>query len=943
MSETARQELLGIVERIAVAPLADLDTALRSVSLGADERALVAASARDAIREQLLSRTIRVLLVELRAAAAAGALTAPGPEGRWAQWVAHATAPGYWDSVAGRYPTLAKRLHAVAGNRAAAALEFARRFAGDRAAVADLADADPELREVRFGAGDSHHDGRTVAVVTLAGGSVVYKPRSLAADQALGDLLATLLEGEPDATRIRVPAVRRAPGYGWAEFVEHRYCADDAETRAYYRGIGHWLAVARLLGATDLHAENVIAAGPVPVVVDCETLLTPQPPVPPSDFGDAVDRAAALLRGSVTRTGLLPGRSVRLGHRGADVSAAGALPDQQPSVTTTAVLDLGTDRARLAMVPAELQVRANQPSAAPAPARYWPTVVSAFTELSERLAGLDAAGDLAPLLEPLGRCPLRVVRRDTIVYTELTAMLWHPASLHDEPTAVGRARSLLVGNARVTPGAPTDPAEIEDEITAMLHGDVPLFTAPDPAGLAGSALARWRALDLSVDVQVVRCAVLSAYRDEDSEAAAVSLVPARIRTDDLDRRRRTAAADLVRRTVESAIHGDDGTVTWVAPSLSPTGIAVQPLALDLYSGLPGVAVLLAGYRREVAAGRADPVPDVDDLLAATVRSLTVVEDAVDADRVAVTDPRPEAPGCYVGLASRIWSWLLLSDLGAVDRRPALTRATAAAAQIPAATAADEFRDLLIGRAGAIVPLLRLTERTGERRWREHAVAVAAELDELAVRSPEGLRWPGLRSADGLGGFAHGSAGIGWALAVLADAVGDPRLRELAEGAFAFQDSLRTAEGWLDLRKPGKTAANWCHGCDGVGVLAADLHRRGGGTDPRWPELLGHAATATWAAGFGATHTLCHGDLGSWEVLDHAITAGVAPPGVTRDRVDAHVLSSLEEFGPRAAMTTDLFRPGLLSGMGGIAYQLLRLHPDCPLPSLLLPDPGGPPP
>ncbi len=942
MSEKARQELLGIVDGVAAAPLADLGTALRSVSLSAAERVMVSAAARELVREHLLTRTIRLLLVELRAAADAGALTAPEPEGRWAQWVARATAPGYWESVAGRYPTLGKRLHTLVGNRVAAVLEFARRFADDRVEVADLAGAEPELRGVRFGAGDSHLDGRTVAVVALAGGTVVYKPRSLAADHVLGDLLATLLADEPEGRRIRVPAVRQARGYGWAEFVEHRYCADDDELRAYYRGIGHWLAVARLLGATDLHAENVVAAGPVPVVVDCETLLTPQPPVPPSDFGKAVDRAAELLRGSVARTGLLPGRSVRLGHRGADVSAAGALPDQQPAVTTTAVLDLGTDRARLAMVPAELQAPANQPSPSPAPAEHWPTVVAAFTELSERLAELDAAGRLAPLVEPLTRCPLRVVRRDTVVYTELTAMLWHPASLHDEPAAVERARTLLAGNARVTPGAPDDPTEIDDEITAMLLGDVPLFAAADPEALAGAALARWRALDLPVDVQVVRCAVLSAYRDEDSVAAATSLVPARIRTGDLDRRRRAIAADLVRRTVSTAIRGDDGTVTWVAPSLSPAGIAVQPLALDLYSGLPGVAVLLAAYRNEVADGRADPVSDVDDTLAATVRSLAVVEDAVDADRVAKPKSRPEPPGCYVGLASRIWSWLLLYDLGAADPGKALARASAAAAQIRAATAADEFRDLLIGRAGAIVPLLRLAERTGDDRWRADAVAIAGELAELAVRSPEGARWPGLRSADGLGGFAHGSAGIGWALSVLADAVGDGESRDLAEAAFAFQASLRTEDGWLDLRKPGKTAANWCHGCDGVGVLAADLDRRCGGTDARWPELLRHAAAATWAAGFGATHTLCHGDLGSWEVLDHAIAAGVAPAGVTRELVDAHVLSSLEQFGPRAAMTTDLFRPGLLSGMGGMAYQLLRLHPDCSLPSMLLPDPGGRP-
>ena len=37
------------------------------------------------------------------------------------------------------------------------------------------------------------------------------------------------------------------------------------------------LSLMRLLSGSDLHAENLIAHGPHPVVVDCETLFTPKP------------------------------------------------------------------------------------------------------------------------------------------------------------------------------------------------------------------------------------------------------------------------------------------------------------------------------------------------------------------------------------------------------------------------------------------------------------------------------------------------------------------------------------------------------------------------------------------------------------------------------------------------------------------------------------------
>ena len=52
-----------------------------------------------------------------------------------------------------------------------------------------------------------------------------------------------------------------------------------------------------------------------------------------------------------------------------------------------------------------------------------------------------------------------------------------------------------------------------------------------------------------------------------------------------------------------------------------------------------------------------------------------------------------------------------------------------------------------------------------------------------------------------------------------------------------------------------------------------------------------------------------------------------------------MVSALEEFGVVTGLAREAFSPALLPGAGGIAYQLLRLHPSSDLPSVLLPDPG----
>ena len=102
------------------------------------------------------------------------------------------------------------------------------------------------------------------------------------------------------------------------------------------------------------------------------------------------------------------------------------------------------------------------------------------------------------------------------------------------------------------------------------------------------------------------------------------------------------------------------------------------------------------------------------------------------------------------------------------------------------------------------------------------------------------------------------------------------------------------------------------------------------------DVLRRSARSMWPDSFGWNHTLCHGDLGCWDVVKEALDAGVGPAGLCRRELDAHVIGGLEEFGAISGLARDAFSPGLLPGLGGVAYQLLRMHPASDLPSVLLP-------
>ena len=935
--------------------MADLGGRLfRIYGLEAAERDAIVAAARQGLHNSLHRRLCRLLLLELNAALVEWRLGGVTSEARWDDFLRQSADPAFWRGLVAEYPTLTARIDRLIANAVQSAEAFARHWAGDREALSRLLDgrAAGRLVTVEFGAGDSHRGGRTVAMVSCDGGRLVYKPRSLASEVRLGAFLSALGSDLGRPLAAEVPAVAAFHDHGWSAFAPHAYAEGPAELHSFYQGVGQWLAIMRLLGGTDLHAENLIANRGAPVVVDSETLFTPKVAPFASALGEAYDRSNRLVSGTVLAIGLLPLRGQALGLRGVDMSGLGALPGQQPVVTVPDIIDAGTDRARMGARRVTFAIAQNHPGPEPRLAQFWPDVLKGFDEVSHLLRRLDHRGRLRDRLAPFEAIPIRVPVRPTEVYAELARMLWHPVSLHDEAAAKRRAHDLLARMAANVSLAPSDPVVIDAEIEDLMAGDVPFFvaTARDgrlegpsqtrwlgPRNLVEDALADWRAADLTIERTYVRNALVCAYvGDEPTGGTPSTLVAKAIRSENQDLRRRRLAAGIMQQFVEMAIAGRDGTVTWIATTQTEFGWSVQPLGPDLYGGLSGVAVLVAAYLRETEAGRADAVEGLERLLARLQTSLARFEAKQMEDCLRGSAARPPAPGGYIGLGSQIWRLLLLRDWG-LGQADALEQAMALARCVPAAAATDEAHDLLSGTAGAIRPLLELARRMGDAGVLAITRDLGDRLVDRAVWQDGRAFWRGPHWPEGLGGFAHGVSGIGWALTQLARVCGDVRHQAAADAAFAFEDAHwdEAESGWTDLRKiPGqKTVCSWCNGATGIGLARLDL-------DPRLEQAgtrlaVRRAVAATWKRGFGRNHCACHGDLGSWELMDRAIAPGEAPPGVSREGLLASLLTSLEDNGPVCG-PTDAFLPSLLQGHGSLVYQLLRAHPACDLPSMLTP-------
>ncbi|SFY52155.1 hypothetical protein STEPF1_05425 [Streptomyces sp. F-1] len=878
------------------------------------------------LTRQLAGAAARTLVRELDAARRAGRLEGAGPRERFASFVARTGTRRGLGELCAAYPVLARMLGQTALDALAATAELMARFRADRDdLVAGLLDGrDPGvLVRVELGLGDAHQGNRSVAILHFAGGArIVYKPRPLG-QHALLDELAAWLDAKVPGLALRTARTVRRDGYGWLEFVAHRWCRSVTETDAFYRRQGALLALLYSVDGADMHYENVIACGDQPVLVDAETLLH-------TGLGQAMtagaDPAADALHGSVHRTCLLP--HLLIGEHGAlDISALGRSTDGTFPSEGLRWEDSGLDTMRAVRGPLLSPAGQNQPLPGGRPlegADHRAALLDGFRTAYAAIAahGAELTGDEGPLT--IGAdSPARLIARSTRLYATLLEESTHPALLGDALARDGVFAVLWTESEH-------DAARrrlVEHETADLWRGDVPLFThrpsgtgvraadgtwLPDvlpEASLAAvrKKIARMDEIDCRDQEWIVSATLAArgagAPAGRPRSALAVAPVPAVVP----DASRLLAAVCGIADDIAARAVRDGGRANWLGlERVSGPHWAVLPMGAGLAQGYCGVALFLAHTGALTGAGR------YTALAREAVRPLPALLKALAAD--------PElgaaaGPGAYDGLGGVCYALVRLSALLDGELTDCLPDALTALAH---AAAGCPDPGLAGGTAGALAAAVAVHEATGS----PEALRLA---DELADRLRTVVPDPGART-----GFADGTAGIGWALLRYA-AVRPERSAAHTAAARALLDAAvrqHTGADGADL--------SWARGLAGVAAAARMLPD--GPDDAVRPTAA--LADRLRDAEVGPDLSLAQGALGTLEALALFTARGDGPAAGTLTRRTGQALALVEAQGHRCATPDEVPSPGLLTGLSGIGYGLLRLaHPDTVPSVLLLGHPG----
>src|SRR5690606_16178740 len=377
---------------------------------------------------EMLALLDRTLVLEMHVARMQDQLLGDTPEQRFSSWIERLHDPAVVLAIFAEYPVLARSLVVCVDQWVAYGLEFFRHLIADWHAIQaaygpgrDLG----ELDRIETGAGDPHRQGRSVLLLRFSSGfRLVYKPKPLAVDVHFQELIAWLDERGLEPA-LRGLIVLDRGDYGWIEHVAPAACTGGERVRRLYRRQGTLVLLAYLLGATDLHFENLLAVGEPPVLIDLETLFHPYPNSPnaaelPTD---------ASPHRSVLRSGLLP-------HPGGggpgiadlDISGLGAALGQTTEMPSWE--GAGTDGLRMARALTTLDPSHNRPTLDGADievADYVEEIIAGFTssyrrmvELREQLLAPD--GPIAAFADD----PIRVIVRSTQRYAILRYQARHP-------------------------------------------------------------------------------------------------------------------------------------------------------------------------------------------------------------------------------------------------------------------------------------------------------------------------------------------------------------------------------------------------------------------------------------------------------------------------------------------------------------------------------------
>ncbi|PDZ08730.1 type 2 lantipeptide synthetase LanM [Bacillus pseudomycoides] len=845
----------------------------------------------------------------------------------------------YIQSLFNSYPVMVRLMVETVHSTVDAMFEIVYHYTEDRDQLIELFGEDfNTLTSIDLGAGDTHQNGRTVAMLNFNNkGKLVYKPRSLKTDELFNELL-TWINKKGFKKPLKNLTVLSRDEYGYQEFITGSECNTLQEVESFYYRQGGYIALFYILNSTDFHHENIIADGEYPIFIDLETLFsnTIEFNNKLTDNKSAFMKLSLDIKDSVFQSLMLPAKFSDDPLINYDLSGLGVSGELEVEPSAVNALDnIYSDQIKMVKQTVKLQEFNNTPRIKQKKtnaSEHVQEIINGFTDMYKLILNNKKEftlenGPLYSFQETFAR----QVFRATEAYSRFVSASIHPEYLKNGVDRESLFYYLWHGINLQPKFSRIAKYEVQD----LLRTDIPYFTFK----VGSTSLFSADKIEIkdffdktSIDIIKEKLNKLSSA-DHDRQVEFIKLSLSAIATNDqqeytpygfkevekslLDTKNYhndqflNEAKKIGDEIVDRAIVGDNfKDALWFGLNLDNNEqFKLSPISIDLYNGSLGIVLFLGILAKET---------NDEKYKKYAVAGLNYIEEKV-------THTNLHSTSAFSGYSSISYAYAYLgkiwNDQKFIDKsREYITKIDSLLIEN------ETIYDFVGGLSSSLLVLVRLYEKFNFTELKPICDLVAQKL--LSQASDQ------IKTNTLLTGLAHGASGYAWPLLEYAYKMDQNHLLNNILAILDYENSKVNVnqDNWLDLRGSEKpdAPAFWCHGAGGIGtsrLMMSQLIE-----DATINDDLQKCIDILMTKGFGISHTLCHGDFGNIDfLLTYAqITKNNEYMKISRE-IGKYVLKQKEESGKwnfDQNGHVNIF--GFMIGTSGIGFELLRLNnPDIP--------------
>lgn len=779
-----------------------------------------------------------------------------------------------------------------------------------------------------YGAGDTHNNGKSVTIIQFEKGKLVYKPRNLNVEVKYNLFIDALNHKKiQNFLELKYVDVLNFGDFGWCKYIATSQCESAEDVKNYYIRIGELLSIYYLLGSTDFHAENIIANGSYPIIIDTETLFS---------IGliekEIIDKSVANYIGneisnSVKSSAILPIkiRNKKL-NKHVDLSGLSMDEKQLSPFKSNFIKNPNSDQISIVSEFSYIENSKNMVIMNNA-------LMSSNDYISEILYGfqntyiffINNKEYVKDLIDKYFKnVEFRVIFRDTMTYSQILSSSYHPdlnQFFIDKEIYVNR---LALNTKKEFNNI------IKSEHYDILNDDIPFFKANTTKNHVVdsrenkifdivketafsrilSKLNRMSEKDLAIQKKIINYSYSEWYKN------SIFKTNYKFGTANKNKFERDEALEIVKliaKIVEKysfTVSIEDGLHrSWIGYiEVEDNYRQTSPVGLNLYDGNIGVSLLFSCLYK--ATGNSHYKTVAEEIIRPVISYLNEFDANTEAQN-----------GFYNGYFGTLY--VLLETSKILKNNNYYDKVIEVLNKLTPKNAISKYNDIIVGNAGALLFYTKLREELKNIESVDINInAILSKVKKYVIKQDK-FAYIG---KEGYTGYAHGTAGISHLLYEISKLNDDNELMNLSLAMLRYERKKfnKKNKNFEKSLNDNSCHIKWCHGIPGI-LLNRLYFIENGYSDDYIMTEVNKGIELIEQKGFGDNFCLCHGDFGNLMILlktskilkDEELKEQIFLETIKLAHIIKEKIENDEQFIDNVGF-------GLMTGLSGVGYAILYL-------------------